>query len=340
MPAISMVLDAANIAFESRSAGEGRFVFARVEEVRTAWQAEDPDGQVHAVIDASVRGRLVDGARAAAAEADGWLTVAAGDADDEILRLADEYHAKIVSRDNFAHSADRYPWLHQDRDRLYEVAWYAAGPRLRRRRPVLLTPEKIAEAKRRKAAKAGDPGDLGDRQWRCTGPADRCDDAGRIVPAYKVSRQGRAYYCRSCGWELEEVEVAEPVRPSGPPTVSLLHGGRVQWERQIPVEGCVLGRGSAHRPEVIDVTAGLLSDDARAISGRHMRLYPDETGLPVAVHEPATNASFLNPTLAADGLPADNRMVPGEEYPLVAGDQIALGPGLVRLVVHGAVEEM
>jgi hypothetical protein len=332
--AISLVIDASNVAFNSKDK-DRRFVFARVEAVREAWLARDPEGQVQAVIDASVRERLVDKDAAVAAELGNWLTVAPGDADDEILRLADEYHAKIVSRDNFAWAVDRYTWLHRDRDRLYEAFFYGDQARLRRRAHANLTPEKIAEAKRRKAEKAGDPGDLADQLWRCSSPPAECRRGGEIVSPAQIVRNGGRFYCWVCQRPLREEPVAEPVAPTGPATVTLLHGTRVQWKREIPQDGMQIGRGSTRRPQVVDVTAGLSREAAREISGVHLRLAPDHTGLPVAVHLPATNVSFVNPAFDADGLPADNRMKPDLQYPLWPGDEVVLGPGEVRLLIDG-----
>ncbi|WP_238016995.1 hypothetical protein KZZ52_13760 [Dactylosporangium sp. AC04546] len=329
MTAISLVIDASNVAYSSK---EKRFVFARVAAVRDAWRARDPEGQVHAVIDASIWERLVDQERAVAAEAEHWLTVAPGDADDEILRLADEYGAKVVSRDNFAWAADRYAWLHRDRDRLYEALFYGDQARLRRRPEVVLSPERIAEAIRRRAQKAGDPGDLGDQQWRCTNTTDECRVGGQILRPANIVRQGGRYYCWVCRHEARE-EPMEPPVVTGPATVTLLHGTRVQWTMVVPTEGMEMGRGSSRRPHVVDVTGGLSRDAAREISGEHLRLALDHTGLPVAVHLNTTNVSFVNPALGADGLPADNRMAPQLEYPLWPGDEVVLGPGDVRLLI-------
>jgi hypothetical protein len=329
--AISLVVDASNVAFSGK---EKRFVFARVVAVRDAWRSRDSEGQVHAVIDASVRERLVDRELAVIAEAEHWLTVAPGDADDEILRLADEYDAKIVSRDNFAWAADRYTWLHRDRDRLYEAFFYGDEARLRRRPQVRLTPEKIAEAKRRKAEKAGDPGDIGDQQWRCTSEPGECRLAGEIVLPTKIVRQGDTYYCWVCREPLREEPTAESI-PSGPATVTLLHRTRVQWKLVIPEQGMDVGRGSSRRPQVVDVTVGLPRETAREISSVHLRIKLDHTGLPVAVHLAPSNVSFVNPAIGADGLPADNRMSPLLEYPLWPGDEVVLGPGEVRLLVDG-----
>ncbi len=330
MTAIKLVIDAANIAYYYR---DKKFHFARVAAVRTAWRDRGHDGEVHAVIDASVRDRLVDPALAAAAQAEHWLSVAAGDADDEILRMADEYGATVVSRDNFAWATGRYEWLHRDRSRLYGARFSGESAQLYRRPLVELTPEKIAQAKRVKAEKAGMV--LADdvRSWRHTDTAEDCRLAGETLSAGQVQRRGDAYYCWGCQRAVT-AEVSDG--PAGPPMVRLLHGDQVRCRLQIPPEGIRVGRAGWRHPDVTDVTDGLARADARAISGEHLLLKPDHTGLPVAVHLRATNTSFLNPTIGADGLPADHRMAPDVEYPLWPGDEILLGPGLVRLLIDAA----
>ncbi|REE97764.1 FHA domain-containing protein [Thermomonospora umbrina] len=342
MSMIGVVLDAANIANRnpppnSPPGTPRRWEFARVERVRAACAARWPDRHVRAVIDASVMSRLADRAGAATAEREGWLITATGDADDDVLEIADRYAALVFSRDNFGHARLEYPWLDGEPDRVW---WFSTrrglvtlAPRPLKR----LTPDEIERARREKERKAGRPVDDADRTWRCLAAEGVCTYAGGPVPAGMLREHRGAWFCMACNNEAEEVLYEpSPAAPPAAPTLLVQVDGDRRRTLDVPSGGLLLGRGGPRRPRVTDVTASLDRSAAKQISRDHLRVEVDDDGWPVAVHEGENGVTFLNPRIGPDGLPADNRLVRGEEYPLCDGDELVLGPGRVRIVVSCA----
>ena len=333
MSVIAVVLDAANIACKNRRNGEPpQWQFARVERVRAASQQTWPGAHVKAVIDASAELRLTDRHRSDAAHAEGWLETASGDADDLVLDMAAKLGAPVVSKDKFYDARRNHPWL-EDEARVWIFA-------IQKDHSVVLKPhrlapvsdEQVAEARRKKARKAGMVTVGQDEVWLCTAPSKQvCNYAGQ--PAQVIQTGGRRV-CRFCSYPAQE-QVYTPAATM--PTLVLRVDGQERARFTLPPEGLVLGRGGPSRPDVTDVAAELDWDAAHRISKRHLRVEPDDEGWPIVMHQGAQSMTFLNPRMGADGLPLDNALYQGEPYPLIEGDTLWLDEGRVRLTV--TVEE-
>jgi hypothetical protein len=328
MSVIAVVLDAANIACKNRRNGEPpQWQFARVERVRAACLDIWPRAHVKAVIDASAEMRLADRRRSDAAHDEGWLYTAPGDADDRVLEMAAKLRAPVVSRDNFYDARRIHPWLEEE-----ERVWSFSIQKdrsvvLRPRRLLPATDEQVAEARRKKARKAGLISVGLDEVWLCTAPSKReCNYAGQAV---QVIQMGGRRVCRFCSYPVEE----QIYTPATVPTLVLYVDGMERRRFTLPPEGLVLGRGGASRPDVTDLTAEMDVEAASRISRRHLRIDPDDEGWPVVVHQAATSETFLNPQVGADGLPLDNALYQDEPYPLIEGDTLWLDEGRVRLNV-------
>jgi hypothetical protein len=325
---IAVVLDAANIACKNRTKYEPeQWQFARVERVKEACLAIWPGAHVRAVIDASAELRLSDRRRADAAHAEGWLQTAPGDADDLVLDLAAKLGAPVVSKDNFRDARRNHPWL-EDEDRVWTFTIAKGRDVVLRPRPMPPVSDKqVAEARRNKAHKAGLITVGVDEVWICTTESKQvCSRAGQQT---EVKRVGGRQMCRFCSNPARE----QIYTPLAVPALLLSVDGRARGRLTVPPEGLVIGRGSADRPEVTDVTAGL-DDAARKRIGRyHLRIEVDDDGWPVVVHQSAAGYTFLNPRVGPDGLPLDNGLRQDERYPLIEGDTLWLDEGRVRLDV-------
>jgi hypothetical protein len=329
--AVSVVLDAANIAFTTAGGGRLSYHFSRVEEVRDAWLARDDGGDVRAVLDASALRGMADRPRAELARREGWLSVAPGDADDQILELADRFGAAIVSKDNFQHARDDYPWLQGCSARVYSASWRAGELLLQPRILRIVEAQDIERARRAKARKAGIRDGLGDRVWHCTAPAGECDLRGASVPQSLLRERGDGWYCK-CGYvAMEQYADLRALEVTGPPMFAVMHGVMQRWEVPIEPGPHVFGRGD--RPDVFDVTVGLPREQAREISHEHLEAFLDDDGGAIVRHLAPTNVTFLNPDFGADGLPVNNRLADGAEYLLTEDDTLVLGPGHVTIMV-------
>jgi hypothetical protein len=330
---ITVVLDAANIAFTNAGRDGASYRFCRVEQVRDAWMAQHPRGVVRAVTDASALRRMPDEHLARRAKVDGWLDIAPGDADDVILDLAERYGAMVVSNDNFAYARDDHPWLQGCADRVFSASWRGGTLLLQPRLLKVATAEDIARARREKATKAGIRHDLGDRVWRCTARMGECSHAGEVVPHSRLRHRGRQAFC-VCGSRAEERHADLPhLLVTGPPQLTVLHHDRVHHVVPIDAGRVVLGRGGRSRPHVHDITAGLKGAAATEISREHLEVLLDDDRNLIVRHLALKNATFLNPRLGADGLPMDNRLEDGAEYLIGEGDTLWLGPGVITLIV-------
>ncbi|WP_329184952.1 NYN domain-containing protein [Actinacidiphila glaucinigra] len=328
----TVILDASNLA---RARGN-RWLFSRVCDVRAQWLREHPAAFPYAVLDASVRPYFEDKRLIRQAEGDHWLEVHPGDADDEILRLAEQYGAAVVSHDNYRAFRRDYPWLQDCEDRLWSVRRKGDEVTLHRRRLKAASDAQIDEDLRNKARKAGLLASPTDRRWHCAAPtASDCHRSGEELEWNQVHELAGRWYCRSCDYPAEEILTrAAPVDSlPGPPTVTLMHGFRTVWTQVVPDDGMLVGRPSRKYPDSVDVTAGLPADQADEVSRGHLRLFLDDDGELLAEHRAANNASFINPQLGKDGRPLNQRMVRLVHFPLDEGDEVFLGPGVVRLVV-------
>ncbi|WP_204288884.1 FHA domain-containing protein [Microbispora amethystogenes] len=334
MSAITVVLDASNIACVRQQNGRIAYRFSRVEEVRDYWLKRHPEDEVRAILDASAYRRMVDEPRARRAEQDSWLETATGDADDRILDLADRYRAAIVSKDNFTFAREEYPWLQGSRGRVFLPSWRKGALLLQPRVLRVATPQEIAKAQDEKRAKAGIRNDLGDRAFRCTAPPDICDHGGALVQHALLREMDGIFYCVACQHRAQE-EFLDPVVPesAGEPRLTVMHHQRVRHELSLGSQALILGRGGSSRPHVHDVTAGLPNELAVQIAREHLEAFLDDDGNLIVRHLSMTNASFLNPSLGSDGLPSDNRLADFAEYSVSENDEIHLGPGVVRLIV-------
>ena len=325
---IAVVLDAANIACRNRTKSEPeQWQFARVERVKEACLAIWPGAHVRAVIDASAELRLTDRRRADDAHAVGWLQTASGDADDLVLDLAAKLGAPVVSKDNFRDARRDHPWL-EDEDRVW--SFFIQKDRsfvLRPRRLLPVSDDQVAEARRKKARKAGLVTVGVDEVWLCTTESKQvCSHAGQPTEVKVVA--GRRM-CRFCSNPAQE----QIYTPLIVPALLLSVDGRERGRFTVPPEGLVLGRGSAERPEVTDVTVGLDDAGKKRIGRYHLRIEVDDDGWPVVVHQSAGGYTFLNPRVGSDGLPLDNGLRRDERYPLIEGDSLWLDEGRVRLDV-------
>lgn len=328
MGVIAVVLDAANIACKNRRNGEPpQWQFSRVERVRAACLTTWPGAHVRAVIDASAEHRLTDRHRSEAAHAEGWLYTASGDADDRVLEMAAKLGAPVVSKDNFYDARRNYPWL-EDEERVWTFGIQKdRSVVLRPRRLLPVSDEQVAEARRKKARKAGVVSVGVDEVWLCAAPSEQeCKYAGQ--PVQVTEARGRRV-CRFCSYPAEE----QVYTPAAVPMLVLHVDGQEHGRFTVPPEGLVLGRGGEARPEVTDIAAGLDASAARRIGRRHLHVEPDDEGWPVVVHQSAQSRTFLNPRVGADGLPLDNALYQGEPYPLAEGDTLWIDEGRVRLTV-------
>lgn len=328
MSVIAVVLDAANIACKNRRNGEPpQWQFSRVERVRTACLATWPGAHVRAIIDASAEQRLTDRRRSEVARAEGWLQTASGDADDLVLDTAEKLGAPVVSRDNFYDARRNHPWLENE-----ERVWSFSIQKdrsvvLRARRLLPVSDEQVAEARRKKARKAGVVSVGLDEVWLCAAPSKHeCIYAGQAV---QVIETRGCRVCRFCSYPAKE----QIYTPAAIPTLILYVDGQERGRFTLPPEGLVLGRGGQARPDVTDLASGLDKDAARRIGRRHLQVEPDDEGWPIVVHQSSQSETFLNPRVGPDGLPLDNALYRGEPYPLIEGDTLWLDDGRVRLIV-------
>ena len=275
MSVIAVVLDAANIACKNRRNGEPpQWQFSRVERVRTACVATWPGAHVKAIIDASAELRLTDRWRSDAAHNEGWLDTAPGDADDLVLDMAAKLGAPVVSRDNFYDARRSHPWLEEE-----ERVWSFSIQKdrsvvLRPRRLPPVSNEQVAEARRKKARKAGVVSVGPDEVWLCTAPSKRdCNYAGQAV---QVIQMGDRRVCRFCSYPAQE----QIYTPATIPTLVLYVDGQERGRFTLPAEGLVLGRGGPARPDVTNLISGLDAAAASRISRRHLQIEPDDEGWP------------------------------------------------------------
>lgn len=328
---ITVVLDASNLAFRKATRD---FDFGRVLEVRDRWVARNPGAVVHAVLDASTLRKMVDRRPVDEARRERWLDLATGDADDRILDLAYRHGAAIVSHDNFKDARSEHPWLQGCSDRVFSVRRVKGAVHLWPRQLKILTTEEIDRARADKARKAGIRLGEDDRTWRCSaspGPGS-CAYAGQVIPPGLVTqpRPNGPAMCR-CGYPAQEVLLEAPAPPLAGAEVAVMHGSLLQEAVPLAADPVLFGRGGPKRPHVRDVAAGLA--DETEISKKHVELFLDDDGHPVAIHRAEYNTTFLNPSFDEDGLPADNRMLLDVEYQVIDSDVLVLGSGQVTLVV-------
>jgi len=333
----TVIVDAANIA--CRVVRTRRtYHFDRLELVRQAWLESHPDATVHAVLDAGVWGRFVDRDRLDLAQEAGWLQAAAGDADDRILADASRFQASVVSMDGFVFARHQYPWLQGCADRVFGVSWQGALPRIWPRVLGIATDDEIAEALRRKKEKALRHDADASTRFRCDQPPTDCQWGGRVVPDDVLRESGDRFVC-VCGSYLVEIDPDldlgdEPPSQARGPGIAVMRNGVHEATIAVPAEGIVIGRGDSGSGYIHDVTVGLAQQERSAISRQHLWIGFDPDGRLVIRHQAANNASFLNPSFGEDGLPASNRLPDMVAIPVHAGDEIALGPGTVRLLVE------
>lgn len=212
MGVIAVVLDAANIACKNRRNGEPpQWQFSRVERVRAACLTTWPGAHVRAVIDASAEHRLTDRHRSEAAHAEGWLYTASGDADDRVLEMAAKLGAPVVSKDNFYDARRNYPWL-EDEERVWTFGIQKdRSVVLRPRRLLPVSDEQVAEARRKKARKAGVVSVGVDEVWLCAAPSEQeCKYAGQ--PVQVTEARGRRV-CRLAATRLRSRSIPRPRFP-------------------------------------------------------------------------------------------------------------------------------
>lgn len=332
MNAPGMIIDASNVAATRKRP----WPFSRVVDVREAWLRKYPGIDAVAVLDASVRPVLGNQHLVEQAERAHWLEVHQGDADDRILALAEQFHAVIVSGDNFHYARREHSWLQGNDSRVLSVRRVRGHVTFSRRRLGVSGDEEIERDRRKKLTKAGLLRRDAEERFRCTSTPSRCRHSGEVLLPRQVNRDRAHWYCLSCGFEAVEI-IAEPPLPDGldtsPVHVTVQHGYKVRRTITVPVGGLTLGRSSRGNPGVTDVTEGLGRDDADEISRTHLRIFLDDDGKPVAEHVPGKchNASFLNPELDFAGRPRSRRLETAKPYALEDGDELYLGPGMVRL---------
>ncbi|MGW3123589.1 NYN domain-containing protein [Streptomyces sp. NPDC001107] len=327
-----VIIDASNVA----ATRTRRWPFSRVVEVRDAWLRDHPGAGAIAVLDASVRRFLDDQHLLQQAERAQWLEVRRGDADDRILALAVKFNAGIVSGDKFRYARREHPWLQGNDSRVWGVSWVGGRVVFVPRRLGVATDEEIERDREKKRSKAGLLPEDAEVRFRCTSSPDACLRGGEVLLPRHVNKDRDRWYCRSCSCEAVEILVEPPLPDdlgTGPVQVTVRHGFTVRRILTVPAEGLALGRASRRHPEVTDVTDGLTRDDADTISRLHVRIYLDDDGNPLVEHVPEKhrNVTFLNPELDFDGRPRSGRLATGPAYGLEEGDELFLGPGLVRL---------
>jgi hypothetical protein len=232
-----------------------------------------------------------------------------------------------VSRDNFYEARRSHPWLEED-GRVWSFSIQKNhSVLLRPRRLSPVSDEQVAEARRKKARKAGVVSVGLDEVWICTAPSKRdCNYAAQPVQVIQI---GGRRVCRFCSYPAEE----RIYTPAAIPMLVLYVDGQERGRFTLPPEGLVLGRGGPTRPDVTDLASVLDADAASRISRRHLQIGPDDEGWPVVVHQGSQSKTFLNPRVGSDGLPLDNSLYHGEPYPLIEGDTLWLDEGRVRLTV-------
>ncbi|MEV5603062.1 hypothetical protein AB0L33_16640 [Streptomyces sp. NPDC052299] len=325
-----VIIDASNVAATRKRP----WPFSRVVGVRDAWLREHPGSSAIAVLDASVRPFLDEQHLVRQAEREQWLEVHQGDADDRILALAAQFGAAIVSSDNFRFARREHTWLQGNNSRVWSVRRMHGRVVFTPRHLGVATDEQIERDRLHKLDKAGLLREDAEERFRCTDPAGTCLRGGTVLLPRQVNKDGNRWFCRSCGYEAVEVVFEPPVPEDldeGPVLVTVQHGYTVRTTVTVPPEGLTLGRASRSRPGTTDVTEGLGAGRAAEISRAHLRIFLDDDGRPLAEHLPENNASFLNPELDFDGLPRTARLAVGTPYALEDGDELHLGPGLVRL---------
>ena len=130
-----VIIDAANVAASERLDGCGKFCWGRVTAVRNAWRSQiDPEAEFIVVMD--TRPALHLGAHCKATyrgEVRNGFVTEVDFADPEILRLAEEHDAAVLTGDFFKDHRRTHPWLDGNTSQFFEWEADGSGARIFRR---------------------------------------------------------------------------------------------------------------------------------------------------------------------------------------------------------------
>ena len=117
-----VVIDAANVASSMELQGCGKCCWDRVDAIRQAWRDQiDPDATFVLVMDTSKANQLgPDCKRNYRRERGDESVIEVDFADPEILRIAEENDAAVISRDGYKDRRREYPWIDGNRGQFFE----------------------------------------------------------------------------------------------------------------------------------------------------------------------------------------------------------------------------
>jgi pSer/pThr/pTyr-binding forkhead associated (FHA) protein len=278
-----VVIDAANVAGSSELSGCGKFCWDRVDVVRKAWRDQiDPDAKFAVVMDTAPANQLGPTCKRRYRDERTAGAVSEVDfGDPEILRIAEEQDAAVITGDFYKDERRRHPWVDGNQDQFFK--WEVTNGRVVIVARDMLVPSDFSKTRAEeqaelKALGADVKSPAVERALRQT---YRCDnngcwlhryDPGRYtgVPNLRDPQQPR---CAACGQLL--IAIGESPRLV---QVKFADPGRAQTERRTlsPDDFLVIGRDSSD-----ELVSKVLGDGGGLISREHARIDWDGSRLSI-----------------------------------------------------------
>lgn len=276
-----VVIDAANVASSMELQGCGKCCWDRVDAIRQAWRDQiDPDATFVLVMDTSKANQLgADCKRNYRRERGDESVIEVDFADPEILRIAEENDAAVISRDGYKDRRREYPWIDGNRGQFFEWevrdGWTVIVPR------DMLLPSEFSKTRAEERAELKGLGVDVNRPEveRALRQAYRCDtdtcwlhkyDPGHYtgVPDLQDPQQPR---CKVCHQPL--ILLGETPRLV---QVKFANMTRSKTERRTlaPGSSFVIGRESDD-----ELVSGVLDADLGLVSRQHARIEWDGSQL-------------------------------------------------------------
>lgn len=276
-----VVIDAANVASSTDIEGCGKCCWGRVDSVRQAWCEQiDSNATFVLVMDTSKANQLgSECKRTYRQERTEGVVKEVDFADPEILRLAEENYAAVISRDGFKDRRREFPWIDGNRDQFFE--WDVRNGRTLIVARDMFIPTDFSKTRAEERAELkGFGADIRNPEVeRALRQVFRCDtqscwlhkyDPGHYtgVPDLQNPQQPR---CKACGQVLSMLGAA-------PRLVQLKfsNSARSKTERRTlaPGSSLVIGRESESR-----LVSGVLDTSLNLLSRQHVRIEWDGSNL-------------------------------------------------------------
>ena len=276
-----VVIDAANVASSADLKGCGKCCWDRVDAVRQAWREQiDSNATFVLVMDASKANQLGSECKRAYRKERAEKAVLEVDfADPEILRIAEEKDAAVISRDGFKDRRREFPWIDGNRDQFFEWGIHKGKVAIIARDMFIPSDFSKTRAEERAELKGLGADIKKPEVERALRQVFRCDtescwlhkyDPGHYtgVPDLQIPQQPR---CKVCGQVLT-------VLGEAPRLVQLKfsNSARTKTERLTlaPGSSLIVGRESEKR-----LVLGVLDSDINLISHQHVRIEWDGSNL-------------------------------------------------------------